>query len=424
MTELDQAVKARECLASKIFDELRDGTHDGLGITRPSYGEGEQFAHALIGEHAQSLGLQVECDSAGNTFMVLPGANREAPAVIVGSHLDSVARGGNFDGAAGVIAGLVATAALQDADVVPERDVRVMAIRGEEGEWFGVPYIGSRSALGTLPGYTLDEAKRVDSNITLYEHMIQCGCDPDAIRGGQISLPPASQYACIEVHIEQGPVLEGASIPVGLVTGIRGNSRLLNARILGEYSHCGGVPRANRRDVVVAVAEFIGSLDSIWTQCEADNQDFAFTVGKLFTDTDHHALSKISGDVRFTLDMRSLDGDFLDTMESRAAELAEDIGRRHNVVFELGQFLRAEPGVLSPKIREELLTGINSLGIRSMELGSGASHDAAAFAAAGIPTAMLFIRNANGSHNPREDMALSDFTEATRVLAWWLAHCV
>ena len=424
MIELDQAVKARESLASNLFDKLRDGTHDGLGITRASYGEGEQFAHTLIGEHAESLGLEVECDAAGNTFMVLPGVNREAPAVIVGSHLDSVARGGNFDGAAGVIAGLVATTALQDAGVVPARDVRVMAIRGEEGEWFGVPYIGSRSALGTLPTHALDQAKRVDSDITLYEHMVLSGCDPDAIRAGQVSLPPTYQHACIEVHIEQGPVLEGASIPLGLVTGIRGNSRLLNARCLGEYSHCGGVPRANRRDAVVAIAEFIGSLDTIWTQCEADDQDFAFTVGKLFTDPDHHTLSKISGEVGFTLDMRSLDGQFLDAMELRVAELADEIGRRRSVVFELGQFLRAEPGVLSSKIREELLAGTKALDIRSMELGSGASHDAAAFAAAGIPTAMLFIRNANGSHNPREDMALSDFTEATRVLAWWLAHCL
>ena len=422
MIELDHAVKARESLAASLFERLEEETHDGLGITRASYGEGEQFAHILMGECAKTLGLQVECDAAGNTFMVLPGANRDAPAVIVGSHLDSVARGGNFDGAAGVIAGLVATAALQDTGLVPARDVRVMAIRGEEGEWFGVPYIGSRSALGTLPASALEQAKRVDSDITLYEHMVQSGCDPDAIRAGQISLPPTCQHAYVEIHIEQGPVLEEASIPLGLVTGIRGYSRLLNARCLGEYSHCGGVPRAHRRDAVVAVAEFIENLDAIWTQCEADDQDFAFTVGKLFTDPNHHTLSKIPGEVQFTLDMRSLDGQFLEAMELRVTELADDIGRRRSVNFELGRFLSAEPGVLSSKMRGELLEGANSLGIRSLELASGASHDAAAFAAAGIPAAMLFIRNANGSHNPNESMELSDFTEATRVLSWWLVH--
>ena len=109
-------------------------------------------------------------------------------------------------------------------------------------------------------------------------------------------------------------------------------------------------------------------------------------------------------------------------MESRVVRLAEEIGHRRNVEFELGEFLRVEPGILAPRLLEEFREGVDALGIPAVELGSGASHDAAAFAIAGIPTAMLFIRNANGSHNPHESMELSDFTEATRVLAWWLAH--
>ena len=424
MRELDRAVEARESLAEHLFTKLREGTHDGVGITRPSYGEGEQFAHDLLHECAQSLHLNVHCDAAGNTFMVLPGADRRAPPVIVGSHLDSVAQGGNFDGAAGVIAGLVATSAFQDAGVVPARDICVMAIRAEEGEWFGVSYIGSRSALGTLPMSTLEQARRVDTNVALHRHMTQSGCNPDALRTGQISLPPTRQHAFIEVHIEQGPVLDEASIPLGLVTGIRGNSRLPNAQCLGEYSHCGGVPRTHRRDAVVAVVELIASLDAIWSQCETDKQDFAFTVGKLFTDANHHAMSKISGAVQFSLDMRSLDGRLLDTMELRITELVQDIGQRRGVAFKLGDFQRVAPGVLSSTIRQQMSEGAQTLDIRCMELGSGASHDAAAFASAGIPSAMLFVRNANGSHNPHEAMELRDFTQATRVLAWWLAHCV
>ena len=189
MIEIDRAVKARESQAADLFEKLHVATHDGVGITRPSYGEGEQFAHTLVGEYASSIDLEVDCDAAGNTFMVLPGADRKVPPVIVGSHLDSVAQGGNFDGAAGVISGLVAVSAFQDAGVVPARDIRVMAIRAEEGEWFGVSYIGSRSALGTLPQDALDRASRVDTGLTLAEHMVQAGCDPDAIRAGRASLP-------------------------------------------------------------------------------------------------------------------------------------------------------------------------------------------------------------------------------------------
>lgn len=422
MIDIDRAVKARESQAADLFDKLRVATYDGVGITRPSYGEGEQIAHNLVREYANSLDLEVGRDAAGNTFMVLPGIDRKAPPVLVGSHLDSVAQGGNFDGAAGVISGLVAVSAFQDAGVIPARDICVMAIRAEEGEWFGVSYIGSRSALGTLPQSALDDASRVDTELTLAEHMVQAGCDPDEIRAGRASLPPNGLHACIEVHIEQGPILDEASIPVGLVTGIRGNSRLPNARCIGEYSHCGGVPRTHRQDAVVSISELVSKLDEIWTECEVVNQDFAFTVGKLFTDSRQHAMSKIAGTVEFTLDMRSLNGGFLKEMESRVVRLAEEIGHRRNVEFELGEFLRVEPGILAPRLLEEFREGVDALGIPAVELGSGASHDAAAFAIAGIPTAMLFIRNANGSHNPHESMELSDFTEATRVLAWWLAH--
>ena len=131
---LDQAVRNRtETLAASLCGKLRAGTHDGIGITRAPYGEGEDFAHTLFGQRAAALGLEVLNDAAGNTFMTLPGTDRQAPPVVVGSHLDFVARGGNFDGAAGVVSGLVAVCALQDANIVPARDIRVMGIRGEEG---------------------------------------------------------------------------------------------------------------------------------------------------------------------------------------------------------------------------------------------------------------------------------------------------
>jgi beta-ureidopropionase / N-carbamoyl-L-amino-acid hydrolase len=422
MMELDQALKAQESFATTLFKQLGEATHDGVGITRASYGEGEQIAHTLLAERARMLGLEVTIDAAGNTFMTLPGADRDARPMIIGSHLDSVAQGGNFDGAAGVVAGLVAVLALRNTGVVPVRNICVMGIRAEEGEWFGESFIGSRSALGTLPQGALDRARRVDSGLALHEHMVQAGCDLHALRAGHVSLPPNRLHGFIEVHIEQGPILDEACIPVGLVTGIRGNARLPEARCTGEYSHCGGVPRKRRRDAVVAVAELVSSLDDIWTECEAAGQDFAFTVGKLFTDAKFHAMSKIAGAVNFTLDMRSVDNEFLDEMEARIAILAADIAVRRGVNFELGDFTRAECGVLAPRMLKELREGIGTLGVRAMDLSSGASHDAAAFATAGVPTAMLFIRNSNGSHNPHEAMTIRDFMEATRVLAWWLAN--
>ncbi|MDA1308326.1 MAG: Zn-dependent hydrolase [Proteobacteria bacterium] len=416
------AVAGQETLARALFDALHSQTHDRIGITRASYGPGEQAARDIMAGAADRLAMAVEDDAAGNVYMTLPGADRSAAPVVIGSHLDSVAQGGNFDGAAGVVSGLVACAGLRDAGIIPPRDIRVMGIRAEESAWFGVSYIGSRSALGVLPDGALDSARRADTGRTLAEHMAEAGCDPQALRDGAVYMQPGSLHAYLEVHIEQGPVLEEAGVPVGVVTGIRGNRRLPQARCIGEYSHCGGVPRSHRRDAVIATAELVGALDAIWSECEAEGKDFAFTIGKFFTDTEWHAMTKIAGAVEFSLDMRSLDGDFIEAMTGRVRELAADIAKRRGVTFELGEFTRAAPGPMDPGLKAGMLAGVEALGISAMEIASGASHDAAAFAAAGVPTQMLFIRNANGSHNPDEAMEIADFMAATRLLAWWLAN--
>lgn len=422
LSDPSAGVAGREALARELFDALESQTHDGIGITRASYGPGEQAARDIMAKAASDLGMEVEDDPAGNVYMTLAGVDRSAAPVVIGSHLDSVAQGGNYDGAAGVVSGLVACAGLVDAGISPPRDIRVMGIRAEESAWFGVSYIGSRSALGTLPDGALDEARRADTGRSLANHMAEAGCDPDALRAGKVFLPPASLHAYLEVHIEQGPVLEAEGIPVGIVTGIRGNRRLPRARCIGEYSHCGGVPRSHRRDAVIATSELVSALDAIWDRCEAEGKDFAFTIGKFFTDAEWHAMTKIAGAVEFSLDMRSLDGDFIEAMTGRVRALAAEIAERRGVTFELGEFTRAAPGPMDPAIKAAMADGADALGLSVMEIASGASHDAAAFAAAGVPTQMLFIRNANGSHNPDEAMEIPDFMAATRLLAWWLAN--
>ena len=419
---LAEAVTDRRSLAAALFAGLERGTHDGVGITRASYGEGEQFAHELMRRSAQDLDLEVTTDPAGNSYLTLPGRDRSAPRTIVGSHLDSVAQGGNYDGAAGVVAGLVAVAALKDLGHRPRRDISVMGIRAEESAWFGVSYIGSRAALGALPSDALDTARRVDTGRSLADHMKACGCEPDRLRSGAPWLDPKALSAYLEVHIEQGPVLEERKIPVGIVTGIRGNLRLPAARCLGEYSHCGGVPRSHRRDAVLAASELVMALDRIWSEAEAAGGDFAFTVGKFFTDAERHAMTKIAGEVRFSVDLRSLDADFLAGVERRVQELAAGIAERRGVRFDLGHFTRAAPGLLDEDIKARLRHGAGALAIPAIDIPSGASHDAAAFAAAGVPTAMIFIRNANGSHNPDEAMELPDFMRAAELLTWYLAE--
>ena len=272
-SEIRDAVLSQRPEVVALFDALRDGSRDGEGITRDTYGPGEQFAYQLIAAHARSMGLETRCDHAGNLFMALAGKNRSAPCLMTGSHLDSVANGGNFDGAAGVIAGLVAIKSLQRLGLQPDCDITATAIRAEESVWFQVSYIGSRAAFGVLPAGVL-EARRVDTGRTLGEHMAECGADIDAVRKGVASLDAKSIKAFVELHIEQAPQLVEAGIPVAIGTGVPGNFRYPQVKIIGEYAHV-GLPRRFRRDAVLAASDFALSLDDLWKKNDAAGRPMA-----------------------------------------------------------------------------------------------------------------------------------------------------
>ena len=168
-------------LAPRLFAALHAMSFDGVGITREAYGPKETAAHGLVRREAEALGLTINTDHAGNLYMTLKGADPDLPRLVIGSHLDSVRSGGNYDGAAGVLAGLAVVAGLVRAGFRPARDITVMAIRSEEaGSWFPVSYVGSRAALGRLPPEALD-VPRMDDGRSLAEHMREEGFDPAAV---------------------------------------------------------------------------------------------------------------------------------------------------------------------------------------------------------------------------------------------------
>jgi N-carbamoyl-L-amino-acid hydrolase len=421
-SELLKAVARHTPLAEDLFRKLREKTMDAVGITRVSYGEGEQAAHELMAETARSIDLEVKTDYAGNLYMTLPGEDRSGHGVITGSHLDSVPQGGNYDGAAGVVAGLVALAAMREIGIAPARDVSVMATRGEEDDWFAVSHIGSRAALGLLSVEELDTARRVDSGRTLAEHIGELGFDVDALRARRRYLEPERIKAFFELHIEQGPVLEHEGIPLGVVTGIRGNVRAYKARCLGEYAHSGATPRSLRCDAVMAVAEYAHALEREWENIEAEGGDLVLTLGKLHTDPESHAISKVPGVVSFTIDARSQSNEMLDRMERLIRNKAEELGSRRKVRLDLGPITRVKPAMMDEGLRRRLAEGCSVLGLRAIDMPSGAGHDAADFANAGVPSAMIFLRNAHGSHNPDEAMEMADFALGAQLLAWVLAN--
>ncbi|WP_345536332.1 Zn-dependent hydrolase [Variovorax defluvii] len=403
-------------LAEKLFARLHELSFDGVGITRDTYGEGEQRAHDLMADTAAELGLELRRDAALNLYITLPGADRGAPAVMTGSHLDSVPRGGNYDGAAGVVAGMAVLAGLVKARIQPERDMTVLATRAEESAWFPVSYIGSKSAFGMLAPDALS-VRRADSQRTLREYLNDLGGRPDALATGEAALTPKSIDCFVELHIEQGPVLVGEGRALGVVTGICGSHRYRAAQILGRYAHSGATPRMHRQDSVVGLAVFVERLQHVWRDMEAQGHELTLTFGQVNTDIQQADFSKVPGQVSFSIDIRSRDPETLRHMDQMILQVAKDVEVTHGVRFEWGPISGSQPAVMDDRLQQALWDAALEVGVQPHRMPSGAGHDASIFANQGVPTAMLFVRNEHGSHNPEEAMGMADFAAATRVLA-------
>ena len=414
------AVTRQRALAEQLFNELVALSRDPEGgVTRAPYSPEETRVHHRFGDIAKTLGLTVTRDALANTYMTLPGLDPSAKKILTGSHLDSVKQGGNFDGAAGVVAGLVACAALKELGIQPHCDISVMGVRAEESAWFGVSYIGSRGALGALPDGAL-EAKRVDTGLVLADGILAAGGDPYAVAARTKTFEPTDLRCFLELHIEQGPLLDRDGLPVGIGTGIPGNFRFPDARVIGEYGHV-GLLKDWRRDAVTAVSEFVVAMDALWADWEKAGNPMACTIGEFCTNPELHAMTKVPGEVHFTLDVRAYSAAHLKELEAKTLEIIHSIEKRRGVCFELGNTARAAVGEMAPAICDGFETIARELAVPHRRLGSPASHDAAAFAAAGVPTAMIFVRNANGSHNPAEGMTIDDFLQATAIMTTWIA---
>lgn len=401
--------------AEGLFERLREISFDGVGISRATYGAGETEAMRLIAEAASSEGLDVEYDAAANLLISLPGTDASRPVVATGSHLDSVPQGGNYDGAAGVIAGLVGLVHLKRHGIAADRTLRVYALRGEESAWFGKCYLGSMSLFGKFDPADL-ELTQSGSGETLAACMAAAGADIERIRRGEPIVDPRDIACFVELHIEQGPVMVARNIPVGIVTGIRGNVRHPRAVCRGEAAHSGAVPRWLRHDAVFAVSEFVMRLDRHWETLLQQGQDLVVTLGILGTNPAEHAMSRVPGEVRFSLEYRSQSPDVLAGFEELVQEEGLAIGRSRGVAFDFGPAVPTAPAVMDERLVAHFDAVCDRLEIPHERLPSGAGHDAAIFANEGVPTVMIFIRNEHGSHNPAEAMAFDDFFLGAEVL--------
>lgn len=402
-------------IAAELFHTLKRETGDGVGITRASYGPGESLALDIVEAKARSLGLPTERDAAANLVVTLLGSEPDLPCIACGSHLDSVPQGGNFDGAAGVVAGLEMLANFCEEGFRPRRTIKLFGLRGEESARFGKPYIGSSALLGQLSPGDL-ESRSSDTGEALIDCMRDVGADVERIGRGERLLDPTSIAAWVELHIEQGPVLVARELPLGIVTGIRGNIRHRAVRCVGEAGHSGAVPRWLRHDAVFATAELITHLDRHWRTLLERGRDIVVTSGVMGTDPREHAIARIPGQVHFSFEVRSQNQETLEAFYDLFLSECAMIGEERGVTFHLDRRVDSAPATMNPEWVSRLRTSARELGFPDEAIPSGAGHDAAVFANAGIPTAMIFVRNANGSHNPDEAMSLEDFAAGSAVM--------
>ena len=402
-------------VAEMLFSKIGELTSDGVGVTRESYGSGESAAADFLREFAVEQGLEVSSDRAANLLFRLPQTGAAGPSVWCGSHLDSVPQGGNYDGLAGVVAGLLCLLEQKKSGNTSPIPLQVIALRGEESAWFGKAYCGSSALFGQLDADDL-ALKQRNTGETLATSMQRAGADIDAIGQQKPLFDPSQVRAYLELHIEQGPVMVARKLPLAVVSGIRGNIRHNVVTCLGEAGHSGAVPRWLRRDALFAVADLIMRLDEHWSVLLERGTDLVVTTGIMSTNPAEHAVTRIPSQVKFSFEVRSKSIDTLEAFYQLMRAECTAISRERQVRFEFDRRLLSNPAVMDRQLCDLLAKTCTEQGTPYEVIPSGAGHDASLFENAGIPSGMLFIRNQNGSHNPEEAMEIADFMQGVQVL--------
>ncbi|WP_460272864.1 hydantoinase/carbamoylase family amidase [Celeribacter sp. ULVN23_4] len=406
-------------LAAEMFEDIRALSKDAAGVSRPAFSEIETETLAYLAERARAEGLCVTEDAGRNLLFCLPAHEDADRFTVIGSHVDSVPMGGNYDGLAGVIAGLMVLIAARRGLRELSRPVKVLAMRGEESAWFGACYLGSKMLTGSLPEGEFNAAHKGDGR-PLSAHLEALGIDTTPIKAQEPICDLDRIEAYLELHIEQGPLLVERNIPAAVVTGIRGNFRYRDIHCIGQAGHSGAVPRAYRHDPVLAFAELMHRLDGTWQHLLHTGKDLVLTSGVVGTDPTRHAIARIPDEIAFSLDIRSQDADTLDQMRSYLKGEMADIARSRGVRFEMGAEVPVAPALMDAGLVAGLEYAMEQVTGEAFSMASGGGHDAAIFAQVGVPAGMVFVRNRNGSHNPDEAMEIKDFMVGVDILSTYM----
>lgn len=394
-----RAIERCQLLSRQPYSDTPDALY--RGYLTPAHAAARDQLAAWMGE----AGMATSVDPAGNLIGRYPGT-ADGPALLIGSHIDSVRDAGAFDGPLGILLGVECVAALNARGERPPFPIEVIAFGDEEGSRFPAAMLTSRALASALDPKALEI--RDAQGVWLADALADFGLD--AASFAEARRPPGSVLAYLEAHIEQGPQLEAEGLPVGIVTAIAGQRRLA-ATFTGMAGHAGTSSMALRRDALTAAAEAVLAVEQVAREGRAD---LVATVGRLRVAPG--ATNVIPGLVKFSIDVRAGADEDRDAATVRIREALTAIAAARSVALELEEVHAISASPCDPALTELLVQAVAAAGLTPRRLVSGAGHDAMVMAAL-APTAMLFIRCAGGiSHNPLESATADDAERALEAM--------
>jgi N-carbamoyl-L-amino-acid hydrolase len=380
------------------------GAIPGNGVNRAALSKEDIAARKVLIGWARDRNFEVGVDAIGNLFVRRPGHDPAAAPVMTGSHMDSQPRGGRFDGMYGVLAGLEALQAIDEAGVKTRRPIELVAWTNEEGGRFPPCTMGSAVHTGARKLEDFLDVKDNDG-VALRDALAQTLAATPGLAQRPLKAPAA---AYIEAHIEQGPLLENAGKTIGVVTGIQG-LRWFNVEVFGKTDHAGTTPLALRQDALREAVDVINALREV-THDATDT--VRFTVGRMLVTP--NSTNSVASHVLFSVDLRHPELATLDRLARAADSAARKAAKQCTI--KITPTLHDDPCVFDPGVIEAIERAANELKLPSMRLPSGASHDAM-YMARVCPTGMIFVPCEKGvSHNEAENATPADLAAGARAL--------
>jgi N-carbamoyl-L-amino-acid hydrolase len=379
----------------------RVGATAAGGVNRPAYSDGDLSARSLVREMMRDAGLAVRVDAAGNSIGSRSGRSNDLAPIVIGSHTDTVIDGGRFDGALGVLAAIEVARTLGDRGIALRHPLEVVNFQNEEGGLIGSKIVAGRFTRDAL-------ALRTASGYTIGEGIVRLGGDPARLDDARRA--PGSIDAYLELHIEQGCVLEAGGAEIGIVQGIVG-IWYWNVVVEGTAAHSGTTPMSGRRDALLAASRVVDAVNRVVTSRPGRHVG---TIGRLAVSP--NAANVIPGRVELTLELRDIDAAVVTELFADIERQARAIGSATGTTITCSPTLANEPSLAHERVQRAAERAAAALGLGALPMSSGAGHDAQNMAVLG-PAGMVFVPSVGGiSHSPAEYTRDADVVNGAELL--------